>query len=131
MWTPEESTSLVQNGVVAPYIVVAPDTVAVGLVGYQELERIGAGGFGEVFKAWAQTNTGKRRPFALKRTLPYADPAVNIEEFIENQQSRLDSLRREAGVYFSPTFNTRGSRCQSIHPKSLRQPEIMVGKEVM
>ena len=73
-----------------------------GRVGYADLKRIGAGGFGEVFKGMS---SGRDKPFALKRALPSSKPGTDIEQHLHQQIRRLDALQREGRVYFSPTLN--------------------------
>ena len=70
------------------------------------MQQIGHGGFGEVYKGIARAFDKTEIPFALKRALPPNTPGADIEQHLRQQTRRLDSLQREARVYFSPTFNT-------------------------
>ena len=78
---------------------------ASGRARYWDLEQIGRGGFGEVFKGQAETET-RKIPFALKRALPSAKPGTDIEQYLDQQIRRLDALKREGQVYFSRTLNS-------------------------
>ena len=81
---------------------IPPDSLATsGRIAYLDLKRIGAGGFGEVFKGTSTT----KKPYALKRALPSSKPGTDIEQHLHQQIRRLDALQREARVYFSPTLN--------------------------
>ena len=76
--------------------------------GYRDLQQIGRGGFGEVFKGKYSSGVGKDevwKPVALKRALPSAKRGTDIEQHLHQQTRRLNALQREAQVYFSPTLN--------------------------
>ena len=89
-----------------PFPTIRPGSVASsGRAAYYGLKRIGHGGFGEVFQGNARM-TGGDKPVALKRALPSDKPGTDIEKHLDQQIRRLNSLQREAQVYFSPTFNT-------------------------
>ena len=97
--------------IAAPAPEIPPGSVAQGLVSYYYEERIGKGGFGEVFKGTYSVGTTLWCiPIALKRTLPLTDPTADLEELIHKQEHRLGSLSREAGVYYSATLCTGSSR---------------------
>ena len=89
--------------VTAPAPIIPPGSVATGRVGYHDLKRIGRGGFGEVYYGVMH---GSTKPFALKRALlqPHAKAkaALNIEQYLQHQNRKLDSLQKEAEVYFPP-----------------------------
>ena len=72
---------------------------------YANLQAIGHGGFGQVFRG-EMSRTGGSIPVALKRALPSGKPGTNIKRHLDRQIRRLDALQREGKVYFSPTFNT-------------------------
>ena len=50
--------------------------------------------------------------YALKRALPHSEAAADIEQYLQRLIHQLDSLRREARVYFSPVLNT--GACQHL-----------------
>ena len=112
--TPATDTQLLS----VPVPIIPPGVTAVGLIGYNGLEKIGKGGFGEVFKGLSYSNdvldNTKRKTshYALKRALPRIDCATNINEHLLKQIHRLESLQREAQVYFSPAFNA--GTCQHL-----------------
>ena len=93
-----------------PIPTISPDSIAEGRVSFEDMQQVGHGGFGEVYKGIAMEkkfdNTITKIPFALKRALPPNTPGADIEQHLRQQTRRLDSLQREARVYFSPTFNT-------------------------
>ena len=97
-----------------PAPIIPPGTMAFGRVIYDELQNIGQGGFGEIFKAetsiveYDGTGTESGTEIhALKRSLPRARISADIETYLSQQIHRLETLQREAEVYFSAVFNTR------------------------
>ena len=95
-----------------PPATIPPGTDAEGRVTYVDLRPIGRGGFGEVFKGRVDYENGQQMIYALKRALPHSEAAADIEQYLQRLIHQLDSLRREARVYFSPVLNT--GACQHL-----------------
>ena len=89
--------------------------MAIGRLTYNELRNIGRGGFGEVFKGEVgvlqeDSTESVMSLYALKRALPPARFSPNIDNYLNKQTHRLETLQREAEVYFSTASNTRTCR---------------------
>ena len=75
---------------------------------FHNLRAMERGGFGQVFRSTA--TAGVEHIFAIKR-LTSRVWSTNLVEYLRKQNRLLDSLRREAQIYLSETFN----RGQSTH----------------
>ena len=95
--TPATDAALVH----LPAPTIPPGSNAMGRISYTDLQSIAHGGFGEVLKGMADNQDGSKTPYALKRALPEAKGAADIDQHLDQQRYRLDSLRREAHIKYN------------------------------
>ena len=111
-----------------------PQTIARGRVNFTNLQLLAAGGFGQVYKGTCTSKKFKHGSFALKRQSLYVQQPKNIKDLIRRQKARLETVQREAKIYFSPALNT--GKCPHLamlfdialvkHPDGSKEPLMVL-----